>query len=126
MSRRIPKELNKRYNDSSIVEQYIVPYTVEDDSFYKRIDELLLEDGKRIKATLSPSDMVVFPFGGRDTVIVTENRIDVIATKYYGKASLWRAIAYMNGIKDPLKLQKGTPLNLPSKRSLREYPNPLY
>lgn len=122
---RQERDLGKRKNDSSILAQYIVPYTLSSDSFYKHIDELKLEDGKVIKATMSPTDMSVVPYDGLDTTIVTENRIDVIATRHYGKASLWRAIAYMNGISDPLSLYEGQLLVIPNINGLRKFPNPL-
>jgi len=122
---RQERDLGKRKNDSSILAQYLVPYTLSSDSFYKHIDELKLEDGKVIKATMSPTDMSIVPYDGLDTTVVTENRIDVIATKYYGKASLWRAIAYMNSISDPLSLYEGQLLVIPNINGLRKFPNPL-
>src|SRR3954451_21959180 len=37
-----------------------------------------------------------------------------IAFKNYGDATLWRPIAEANGIDDPLRLRRGTPLTIPS------------
>ena len=47
---------------------------------------------EKIKATMGPTDMSVIPYDGFELTVVTDNRIDVIATQHYGKASLWRAI----------------------------------
>jgi hypothetical protein len=122
---RKERDLGKRFNDPFILAQYAVPYTISSDSFYKHIDELKLADGKIIKATMGPTDMSVIPYDGFELAVVTDNRIDVIATQYYGKASLWRAIAYMNNISDPLKLKQGQLLAIPNINGLRKFPNPL-
>lgn len=122
---RQERDLGKRKNDPSILAQYLVPYTLSSDSFYKHIDELKLEDGKVIKVTMSPTDMSVVPYDGLEPVVAISNRIDVIATKHYGKAALWRAIAYMNGISDPLSLYEGQLLVVPNINGLRKFPNPL-
>jgi hypothetical protein len=122
---RKERDLGKRFNDPFILAQYAVPYTISSDSFYKHIDELKLADGKIIKATMGPTDMSVIPYDGFELAVVTDNRIDVIATQYYGKASLCRAIAYMNNISDPLKLKQGQLLAIPNINGLRKFPNPL-
>lgn len=123
---RQPRDLGKYINDSSILEQYIVPYTLSSNSFYKHIDEVKLEDGKVIKLTMSPTDISIVPYEGFSINVISKtNRIDVLATKYYGKASLWRAIAYMNKIADPLKLYIGQPIGIPNIEGLRKFPNPL-
>jgi hypothetical protein len=122
---RKERDLGKRFNDPFILAQYAVPYTISSDSFYKHIDELKLADGKIIKATLGPTDMSVIPYDGFELTVVTDNRIDIIATQHYGKASLWRAIAYMNNISDPLKLKQGQLLAIPNINGLRKFPNPL-
>lgn len=122
---RKERDLGKRFNDPFILAQYAVPYTISSDSFYKHIDELKLADGKIIKATMGPTDMSVIPYDGIEPAVVTDNRIDVIATQHYGKASLWRAIAYMNDISDPLKLKQGQLLAIPNINGLRKFPNPL-
>lgn len=119
------KNLNKRLNDNFIKSQVVVPYSIASDSFYKHIDELVLADGKTIKATLGPVDMSVYPYNGVTTAVVLDNRIDLIATKHYGKASMWRAVAYLNSIADPLSLKPNTVLMIPNKDALKQFPNPL-
>ena len=122
---RKERDLGKRFNDPFILAQYAVPYTISSDSFYKHIDELKLADGKIIKATMGPTDMSVIPYDGFELTVVTDNRIDIVATQHYGKASLWRAIACMNNISDPLKLKQGQLLAIPNINGLRKFPNPL-
>ena len=122
------KNLKGRINDDYIKGQYIVPYSINDTSRYKHIDELKLIDGKSIKATLGPVDLSVYPFEGTSMYTVTsadENRIDIIATKLYGSASLYWVLCYMNKIEDPLNIPVGTVLFVPSISSLKRFPNPL-
>ncbi|HYP24486.1 MAG TPA: hypothetical protein VEV43_13005 [Actinomycetota bacterium] len=69
---------------------------------------------------------LVLPRGGEvppDNVMVHEvagagpdapgERLDAIAERYYGNASLWRVIATFNGIGDPLHVPPGTLLRIP-------------
>lgn len=128
MIRKRKKNLNRFNNASSIKAQYIVPYGADGLSRYKHIDELELEDGKTIKATLGPIDLGVYPYEGTTMFTVTageQNRIDIVAYKVYGKASMWWAIAYANNIKNPLRLDIGTVLRIPSISTLKRFPNPL-
>lgn len=46
-------------------------------------------------------------------------RIDAIAEKYYGSASWWRSLAFLNDLDDPLRLDPGTALKLPPPEMLR-------
>jgi len=45
---------------------------------------------------------------------VSGERLDQIAHRYYGDATLWRVLAMYNGISDPTHLQAGTVLRIPS------------
>ena len=122
------KNLKSRKNDSYIKAQYVVPYSLENNSRYKHRDELLLEDKALIKATSSPVDMGIIPYEGLIFHTVTsaeENRIDIIATKFYGSASMYWVICMANNISDPLDLPAGRILALPASGSLRHFPNPL-
>lgn len=69
---------------------------------------------------------VMLPRGGEvppDNVVVHEvagggpdapgERLDAIAERYYGNASLWRVIATFNGVGDPLHVPAGTLLRIP-------------
>lgn len=122
------KDLKNLTNDSYILAQYKVTYSINDMSRYKHIDELLLSDNKVVKATMGPSDMSIYPFNGTNMFTVTaaeENRIDLVAYKVYGAASLYWIICYFNAIADPLKLPVGTVLFIPELTSLKQFPNPL-
>lgn len=124
MNNSIKNNLFKGLEDDSIKERYQMLYSIKDDSFYKHIDELVIGN-KRIKATLGPVDLTVVPFDGVTLNVVKENRIDLLSTAHYGKASLWRAIAYINNISDPLNLTEGVPILIPNITGLRRFPNPL-
>lgn len=122
------KNLRGRPNDTYVLAQYSVPYSINSNSRYKHIDELLLYDGKLIIATPGPTDLGVLPFGGSQTYTVPsseENRLDLIALKFYGISHLYWIICYMNNIKDPLDVPAGTILFIPSISGLRKFPNPL-
>lgn len=47
-----------------------------------------------------------------------ENRIDLISNKFYGTPLLWWAIAYMNHISNPLKVESGIVLRIPAIESI--------
>jgi hypothetical protein len=122
------KNLRGRYDDSYIKAHYSVPYSMISNGRYKHIDELLLYDGKLIKATLSPIDLSTIPFDGSQLYLVTsaeKNRLDLIALKFYGSSDLWWVICYMNNISDPLNLPIGKSLIIPVLSGLRKFPNPL-
>lgn len=120
--------MGHRRNDSYIENQYNAEYSLNSEERYKHLNKLLLADGKLINATLSPWDMLIYPHSNLGSYVVTageENRIDIVATKVYGNASLYWVLCYANGIKDPLKLPIGTYLVVPDIRDLFSYPNPL-
>lgn len=126
---RVLKDLRQRENDSYIKGQYLVSYDRYDTNRYKRVDELDLQDGNTIKATLSPLDMSIITFGVNTPFIVRridENRIDNIAFKIYGKSSMYWVLCYANNIEDPYKIRTGDVLLAPDFNSLFEFPNPLY
>lgn len=123
------KDLKGQENDIDFIKaQYTVPYGVKNNSRYKHIDELLLDDGIIIKSTLGPVDLSIYPYEGTDLYTVTaadENRIDIIATKIYGSAAFYWILCYINSIEDPLHVPIGTILFTPPISSLRRFPNPL-
>ncbi len=49
----------------------------------------------------------------------TGQRLDEIAQQFYGDPSLWRLVAGLNGIADPMQVPTGTVLRLPSASALR-------
>lgn len=121
------KYLGTRTNDSYILKTYTAEYSITSLNRYKHAEKLMLYDKKLINNTMSPRDMIVDPKQTSSFVVTAaeENRIDIVATKVYGSASLYWAICYMNGISDPLSLPIGTVLIIPSIKGLFEYPNPL-
>ncbi|WP_224248378.1 LysM peptidoglycan-binding domain-containing protein [Hyalangium gracile] len=50
---------------------------------------------------------------------VAGQRLDEIAHQYYGDPALWRLVASLNGIADPMRIPAGTVLRLPSASALR-------
>ena len=73
--------------------------------------------------------MKILPYAYNTPYVVLkteENRLDIIAHKIYGKASLYWVICYANNISDPYNVPAGTILFLPDFASLYEFPNPLY
>jgi Contractile injection system tube protein len=49
-------------------------------------------------------------------------RLDVIASRYYGDASYWRLLAAFNGIDDPLNIPPGSVVRIPPASQLRDRP----
>jgi len=50
---------------------------------------------------------------------VVGQRLDELAHQYYGDPSLWRLVASLNGIADPMQVPSGTVLRMPSASALR-------
>jgi hypothetical protein len=50
---------------------------------------------------------------------VAGQRLDEIAHQFYGDPTLWRLVAALNGIDDPMRVPAGTVLQLPSASALR-------
>lgn len=50
---------------------------------------------------------------------VAGQRLDEIAHQFYGDPTLWRLVAALNGINDPMRVPAGTVLQLPSASALR-------
>lgn len=112
-------------DDTYIVKHFLSPYNIIDDDRYKHIDTLELYDGKKIKATMSPIDLSFLPYSGVTTGSATENRIDLMALKYYGASKFYWILCYMNNISDPLELPINIPLMIPDISAARKFPNAL-
>lgn len=54
-----------------------------------------------------------------------DGRLDIIAKRYYGSASMYWVIAMANNIIDPMTVIAGTVLEIPSYESLYENGGPL-
>ena len=51
----------------------------------------------------------------RNTVRVTQgDRLDLIASRFYGDSRMWRAIAQANDLEDPFNLRPGQLLTMPN------------
>ena len=64
-------------------------------------------------------ELLVHDVGPGETPPSSDERIDVLATRYYGNPRMWRMIASFNGIADPTKLPSGQTLRLPPKSILK-------
>ena len=69
---------------------------------------LLLPAGSEV----SPDNVIVHEVVGAGPDAPGE-RLDVIADRYYGNASLWRVIAAFNGLSDPINVPAGMLLRIP-------------
>ena len=65
-----------------------------------------------------PEDQITFHevTGGEDEPV---ERLDEIATQYYGEPGLWRVIAVYNGIADPLQIPPPRILRIPPASAVR-------
>lgn len=57
---------------------------------------------------------------GPEEVSLAAERLDEVAFRFYGDASLWRLIAAFNGIVDPLRMEAGKLVELPELSELEE------
>ncbi|MDN5797990.1 MAG: LysM peptidoglycan-binding domain-containing protein [Intrasporangium sp.] len=57
-------------------------------------------------------------------VVVEGDTLAALAYQEYGSPSLWRAVAHVNGIDDPMRLVPGTSLLMPSVEDLTELNTP--
>jgi hypothetical protein len=55
-----------------------------------------------------------------------ENRLDIIANKYYGSPDLWWVIAMGNNIIDPFIVKVGDIIRIPNLTSLTKWKGALY
>lgn len=113
-------------NSSYIKKKHPARYYKTSLNRYKHTNRLDLIDGKSVKSTLNTWDLGILLSNPPSYYVFQEDdRIDIIATQYYGKASLYWIICYMNSIADPLNIPVGTILQLPKLEDLFNYPNPL-
>jgi hypothetical protein len=85
-----------------------------------RTEEESLSTQGFVQSEIAPRDLVI-PARNTNDVLVHEvtgagdsaERLDEIAQRYYGDASMWRTIANANGISDPTALVAGTILRIP-------------
>lgn len=109
MSREIVYEKNKEYQ--GVTSRYQILRTIREGSSY------YLETYNQVKVPESENDVY-------HIVSATEvNRLDLIANQYYGSPNYWWAIALANNFIDPLSVQEGTMIRIPSLTSLSDYKN---
>jgi hypothetical protein len=85
-----------------------------------RTEEESLSTQGFAQSEIAPRELVI-PSRSSNDVLVHEvtgagesaERLDEIAQRYYGDASMWRMIASNNGISDPMALVAGTLLRIP-------------
>lgn len=100
--------------------KYLKPIIYKNDSRYKSLRTLYNEDRKVI--VHENWNKVSIPRSSQDkyyTVeMVSENRLDMIASSYYNSPRYWWVIALANDIDDPFDVPKGTLLRIPPLSSL--------
>lgn len=88
-------------------------------SRYRSLKRIEYEDGTKRVETANP---VNIPEKEGDTFFkVTyqyENRLDLIAFKFYNNQLYWWVIAYASNIKDPFNVPSGTVLRIPNPITL--------
>ncbi|KQO96749.1 CIS tube protein [Leifsonia sp. Leaf264] len=75
------------------------------------LEELALEPGKQNPTSGGLQPRRVHTLSEGDT-------LPAIAFREYGSAALWRAVADVNGIDDPMRLRPGSPVFLPTAEEL--------
>lgn len=100
--------------------KYLKPIIYKNDSRYKNLRTLYNEERKVI--VHENWNKVSIPRSSQDkyyTVeMVSENRLDMIASSYYNSPRYWWVIALANNIDDPFDVPKGTLLRIPPLSSL--------
>ena len=90
-------------------------------SRYKNLKRLINEDGV---AYIETPEKVVIRESQKDIFYSVElgfeNRLDLISYKFYNTPFLWWVIAIMNNIENPLDVQAGIVLRIPSMSTLYE------
>ena len=59
--------------------------------------------------------------GRRSVVLAAGDTLPSVAYREYGDANLWRGLAEVNGVDDPLRLRPGVALLVPSRSDAEEY-----
>lgn len=61
------------------------------------------------------------PIGNRSALLTQDSSLAAIAHREYGSASLWRGLAALNGIDDPLRVRVGTSLIVPPRGDVEAF-----
>lgn len=81
---------------------------------YLELETKINSDGKPVYRLSTPNNVTIY---NTDTYIISTegDRFDTLAYKYYGKATLWYAIAAANSLANgSLSIPPGTPIVIPS------------
>lgn len=99
---------------------YLYPRLYKNSCRYKNLRRIQDDDTKKIYHETWVQNTVAF--SDSDTYYTVpmeyENRLDIIANKYYGTAKYWWVIALANYIIDPFDVPAGTQLRIPPLISL--------
>lgn len=80
-------------------------------------------DADAVAASLRPEDYEAQPvMGAGEGPEASGQRLDELAYQRYGDPSLWRLIASLNGVADPMQVPPGQVLRLPTAEALRRVP----
>lgn len=91
-------------------------------SRYKFFDILRNEEGVEFIETWRDLDIPITDEDSFHEISAKEeNRIDLIAYQYYQNSKLWWVLVVANDIRDPLTLEVGKVLRIPSINSLYGY-----
>lgn len=99
--------------------EYLSPRVYKNNSRYTRVRRLQGDDGKIYHENWIARSIDKTSNDQYYTVTMTEqDRLDIIAVKFYGTAKYWWVIALANDIIDPFTLDIGTTLRIPTLISL--------
>lgn len=99
--------------------QYLNPRSYKNTSRYSKLRLIQGSSDKPYHEVVNPTpdvsalDCELFQVTG-----IYVNRLDLIAFKFYGDATLWWFLAKQNHIDDPLKVPNNTVLQIPTYNSL--------
>ncbi len=118
--------LGTSFPDSDVLRgRFAERYSPYSNSRYKRKVILLLD--RFFYSTTYPEDLFINTdiFSTYVVKASDKNRLDLIAYKFYGDASLYWVIAKFNDIIDPFIVERGTELQIPTKTALYIFGGPL-
>ena len=106
---------------------YAKPRKYKKISRYGIYRQILTEDHDTYLETINPtpveeSQQDIF----HEVLREEENRLDIIANKYYNSPDLWWVIAMANNLIDPMYVKPGTIVRIPPITSLFKWKGALY
>ena len=96
-------------------------------SRYKIYRQIVENDGTTYLETVNQTPVIETESDIYHEVDITEeNRLDIIANRYYNDPSLWWVIAMANDLVDPFLIKVGTIVRIPNFLSLTQWKGALY